>query len=61
LSSPTSILQQWKQDARGAMEDAYANYFLGDDAGESARLVLVATPSEDIFASSTFFGSKKQQ
>jgi lipid-binding SYLF domain-containing protein len=35
------------------MEDAYANYVLGDDAGESARLVLVATPSEDVFASST--------
>jgi lipid-binding SYLF domain-containing protein len=47
-SSPTSILQQWRDDARGAMEDAYANYVLGDDAGESARLVLVATPAEDV-------------
>ena len=46
--SPLSVLEQWKQDAKGAVEDAYASYVLGDDAGESARLVLVANPSEDI-------------
>jgi lipid-binding SYLF domain-containing protein len=49
-SSPTSLIEQWKVDARGAVEDAYANYVLGDDAGESARLVLVATPSDDLHA-----------
>ncbi|KAG7375033.1 Las17-binding protein actin regulator [Nitzschia inconspicua] len=53
VRSPTSIIQQWQSDAKGAMEDAYANFVLGDDAGESARLVLVATPSEDVFSSSS--------
>ncbi|KAG7348773.1 Las17-binding protein actin regulator [Nitzschia inconspicua] len=52
VRSPTSIIQQWQSDAKGAMEDAYANFVLGDDAGESARLVLVATPSEDVVVSS---------
>lgn len=51
--SPTSLIEQWKLDAKGAMEDAYANYVLGDDVGESARLVLVATPSDDLNTSST--------
>ena len=48
--SPISILQQWKQDFHGAMEDTYSSYIMGDDAGESARLVLVATPSDDLVA-----------
>jgi lipid-binding SYLF domain-containing protein len=48
LASPTSIIEQWTVDAKGAVEDAYANCVLGDDAGESARLVLVATPSDDL-------------
>eukprot|EP00531_Pseudo-nitzschia_arenysensis_P017110 CAMPEP_0116139004 /NCGR_PEP_ID=MMETSP0329-20121206/13074_1 /TAXON_ID=697910 /ORGANISM="Pseudo-nitzschia arenysensis, Strain B593" /LENGTH=1448 /DNA_ID=CAMNT_0003634005 /DNA_START=438 /DNA_END=4784 /DNA_ORIENTATION=- len=47
-SSPLSIIEQWQRDAKGAVEDAYANFVLGDDTGESARLVLVASPSDDI-------------
>eukprot|EP00533_Pseudo-nitzschia_delicatissima_P009403 CAMPEP_0116083852 /NCGR_PEP_ID=MMETSP0327-20121206/3495_1 /TAXON_ID=44447 /ORGANISM="Pseudo-nitzschia delicatissima, Strain B596" /LENGTH=1435 /DNA_ID=CAMNT_0003574769 /DNA_START=393 /DNA_END=4700 /DNA_ORIENTATION=+ len=47
-SSPLSIIEQWQRDAKGAVEDAYANYVLGDDTGESARLVLVGNPSDDI-------------
>ena len=47
-SSPLGIIEQWQRDARGAVEDAYANFVLGDDTGESARLVLVASPAEDI-------------
>jgi len=47
-TSPLSIIEQWQRDAKGAVEDAYANYVLGDDTGEAARLVLVANPSDDI-------------
>jgi lipid-binding SYLF domain-containing protein len=47
-SSPLSIIEQWQRDAKGAVEDAYANFVLGDDTGESANLVLVASPSDDI-------------
>jgi len=46
--SPLLIITQWQKDAKGAVEDAYANYVLGDDTGESARLVLVANPAEDL-------------
>jgi len=46
--SPLSIIEQWQRDAKGAVEDAYANYVLKDDTGESARLILVASPADDL-------------
>ena len=45
--SPLSVLEQWRRDAKGAVEDAYANYVLGDDTGEASRFVLVSNPYED--------------
>ena len=47
IGSPLSVLEQWQRDAKGAVEDAYANYVLGDDTGEASRLVLVSNPYED--------------
>lgn len=67
ISSPMSVLEQWQRDAKGAMEDAYANYVLGDDTGESARLVMVSNPSDDLITvenskrNQYFFNNKKRQ
>ena len=43
LSSTKSqtLWQRWSQDASHAFQDMYGNLILGDDAGQSAKLVVV--------------------
>ena len=43
-SSSISFFSRLSQDASNAFSDAYGNFVLGDDAGKSARLVLVLKP-----------------
>jgi lipid-binding SYLF domain-containing protein len=41
----TSLWQKWSQDAAHAFQDMYGNLVLGDDAGQSAKLVVVVNSS----------------
>jgi lipid-binding SYLF domain-containing protein len=49
-----TMLKRWTLDASNALEDAYGQWVLGDDAGKSARLVLVVPPSYSSTSTSTF-------
>lgn len=46
-----SSLTKWKTEARHAIEDAYGNLMFGDDAGKSARLVVILQPPPALFLS----------
>jgi lipid-binding SYLF domain-containing protein len=57
-----SLWQRWSQDASHALQDIYGNMVLGDDTGESSRLVLVVQPPSTASAtSSRNAGSSRRQ
>ena len=49
----TSFWQQWSQDATHAFQDMYGSWVLGDDAGQSAKLVVVVNGTGSAAVSSS--------
>ena len=44
----TTYWKRWALEAQNALQDAYGTWVLGDDAGKSARIVLVIKPTSTV-------------